>query len=434
LYRDGNVWNTQLYGNGINKFGADGKYLGSYTHGNDNAQGCVIDSRPDGTGDVWIAHTLWNPSSVGHLKKDGTYVGTAYLPGEFGTTGVAVDANVKIWATNTGTDSVSRIDPAKGPIGEDGVTPVGEVDLTVYLGEGAGPYDYSDMTGSTIEAGPTTGTWAVTNDGGAAGYDWSTTTISWDSSVPSTTTLTVSVSSSDDGNAYGPALSVTSESLLTNVPDGRYLKIEVKFQRPSDKDASPVLYDLRLSSVRCTFCDFDDLTVFPSSALNGKVATGTVNGEALHFGCGLTVTPYNTTARFITVLDSESPTRNTSNSAYDPDIGSPNKSCRPGGVGRGKGGEKGQLWENCEPLGNVLILPDKRYPYPNDNVKGGCMKFTFDGPVTNITLGLLDIDSTESAVITVCPTKNEKNHQSSCFFILVVSQLASLTTLIFIRC
>jgi uncharacterized glyoxalase superfamily protein PhnB len=119
LDRDGNVWNTALSGNQVVKYAADGQFLASYAHGNYYAQGCVVDSRPDGTGDVWIAHSLLNLASVGHLKKDGTYVGTVILPGEDGTTGVAVDTNGKIWATNIYSDSVSRIDPALGPIGND---------------------------------------------------------------------------------------------------------------------------------------------------------------------------------------------------------------------------------------------------------------------------------------------------------------------------
>jgi hypothetical protein len=159
-----------------------------------------------------------------------------------------------------------------------------------------------------------------------------------------------------------------------------------------------------------TFCDFDDLTVYPDSAEEGKVADGTVNGEALHSSCGMTVTPstvttstvtlFDTTASFITVLDSESPVRDTTNTGYDSDLGSPNKSC--GGVGRGSGGKKGKRWENCKPLGNVLILQNSRYSYPNDSRRSGCMTFRFDEPATNVALGLLDIDFTETAKITVC--------------------------------
>jgi hypothetical protein len=152
----------------------------------------------------------------------------------------------------------------------------------------------------------------------------------------------------------------------------------------------------------CTPCDFSALIVFPDSAEDGKVeGYDTLNGAALHYACGLMVAPEDTTS-FITVLDSESPVRNTNKKQFDPDLGSPHKSC--GGVGRGKGGRKNRPWENCEPLGNVLILQDPRYVYPNDDLAGGCMKFTFDYPITNLTIGLLDIDSAEAATITVRPS------------------------------
>jgi hypothetical protein len=133
--------------------------------------------------------------------------------------------------------------------------------------------------------------------------------------------------------------------------------------------------------------------VYPDSAVNGEVANGTVNGAALHDACRITVYKFNTKARFITVLDSESPVRDTKNRRFDPDLGSPHLTCD--GVGRGSAGKEGALWENCNPLGNVLVLQDRRYEYPNDFDSGGCMKFTFDNPVTNLTLGLLDIDSTD---------------------------------------
>lgn len=246
----GNVWNTQLSGNQIHKYDADGKYLWGYTHGNFYAQGCVVDSRPGGTDDVWVAHSLLQSesASVGHLRNDGAYVGTVTLSGQSGTTGVAVDAAGKIWATNFYSHTVSRIDPTKGPIGEDLVTPVGEVDLTVQLGDGAYPYDYSDMTGSTIQGGPTSGTWTVVVDSGIANNDWSDIDVSWDSNKPENTSLKVFVYSSEDGTTFTPQQDATPGVPLTDVPDGRYLKIDVHFERFNDETPSPVLYALRVTS------------------------------------------------------------------------------------------------------------------------------------------------------------------------------------------
>ena len=69
--------------------------------------------------------------------------------GDTGPTGVAVDGKGRIWTTNYHTRTVSRIDPSAGPLGSDGVTPVGRVDFTSQdLG---GTLDTrSDLTGSTL--------------------------------------------------------------------------------------------------------------------------------------------------------------------------------------------------------------------------------------------------------------------------------------------
>lgn len=78
----------------------------------------------------------------------------------------------------------------------------------------------------------------------------------------------------------------------------------------------------------------------------------------------------------------------------DPDLGTPNQRCSGGGPGVGEGGEPKEPGENCEPLGNVLIIQeDNDHPeVPDDNVDGGTMTFKFDDPVRVTKIGLLDID------------------------------------------
>ena len=123
----------------------DGVILGSHGHGSGSAQGLAV----DGAGNVWVSHTFG--TTVGHVRTDGTFVGNVSLLGSSGTTGVAVDVNGKIWSANIGGDT-SRIDPEIGPVGGGGF-PTGWVDLTVDLGSGSGPYNYSDMTGFVSIAG-----------------------------------------------------------------------------------------------------------------------------------------------------------------------------------------------------------------------------------------------------------------------------------------
>lgn len=235
----GNVWST-TYGEGkIHKYAPNGTLLGAFSQGNTHAQGCVVDAKDD----VWVAHSL-GFSTVGHLKNDGSYVGTVPVGG--GPTGVAVDALGKIWATNYFDGTVSRIDPAGGSVGPDGVTHVGAVDFTSkYLGGNL--YNYSDMTGSTLTAPPNSGTWTVIFDSGEPGTEWGK--IGWNDLVPEGAALSVTVASSEDGITFSDPPVTVIKDVDFDVPDGRYLKISVIFNRapggtPEAPAASPILYDL----------------------------------------------------------------------------------------------------------------------------------------------------------------------------------------------
>ncbi len=233
----GNVWNT-TYGEGvIRKYSPAGLLLGTYSEGNQFAQGCVV----DGNDHVWVAHSL-NGNSVGHLLNDGSYVGTVAVG--TGPTGVAVDALGKIWATNYSDRTVSRIDPALGPLGPDGVTPVGAVDFT--SGDlGGNLYNYSDMTGSTLTAPPNSGTWTVVFDSGESLTEWGK--VGWNELLPEGAALSVTAASSEDGIAFSdPPVGVVKDVDL-DVPDGRYLKVSVVFNRAPGSGLSPILYDLTIS-------------------------------------------------------------------------------------------------------------------------------------------------------------------------------------------
>ncbi|MBN1210666.1 MAG: hypothetical protein JXB05_37810 [Myxococcaceae bacterium] len=233
----GNVWNTSLYGGKIHKFAPDGTLLGSYWHGYSSAQGCVVDRNDD----VWVAHVLWGSSTVGHLKNDGTYVGKVSVPS--GPTGVAVDGKGKIWATSHNARQVVRIDPLLGPIGADGKTPVGAVDFTSG-NLGGTLYNYSDMTGSTLKGAPDNGTWSVVYDTGVADSEWGKAT--WTGQVCGDGSLTVTAASSADGITYSAPVPVRA-GVDFDVPNGRYLKVNVAFRR-SSKGESPFIHDLTVAT------------------------------------------------------------------------------------------------------------------------------------------------------------------------------------------
>jgi streptogramin lyase len=240
----GHVWVSQLGGSDrVHELDpADGSVLHTYPQGLDGAQGLVV----DGDSHVWVAQIFG--SRVLHLAPDtanpGQHLEVGKVSGFNGTTGVAVDANGKIWAAEIDGNSASRIDPAAGPVGGGGY-PLGEIDLTVDLGEGAGPYNYSDMTGAVLIGAPDNGTWTVDYDSGIEGAEWGK--VSWTANVKGDSSLAVSASSSADGVTYGPAEAVTDGADLT-VADGQYLRVSVSFSRAST-GGSPILFDLTVSTV-----------------------------------------------------------------------------------------------------------------------------------------------------------------------------------------
>jgi RHS repeat-associated protein len=232
----GNVWNTSYIDNCIRKFAPDGTLIGVYTHGDYYAQGCVVDKNDD----VWVAHSL-NRNTVGHIKNDGTFVGSVVVGN--GPTGVAVDSNGKIWATNYYSRTVSRIDPNAGTIGADGVTQVGEVDFT-SRDLGGNLYNYSDMTGSTLIGAPKQGTWTVIFDSKRSGLEWGS--IGWNGTIFNDGLIKVSVSSSEDGSNFSALQDVSNNSTL-NVPAGQYLKVITSLKRSSDGQ-NPILTDITVGA------------------------------------------------------------------------------------------------------------------------------------------------------------------------------------------
>lgn len=245
----GEIWHTFVGGNGVAKMAPDGTVLGVFPHGNTNAQGVAV----DGDGNVWVAHALFGATTVGHLRTDGTYVGNVTLPGGVGPTGVAVDSNGKVWVTNISTNNAQRIDPGAGPIGGGGF-PVGAVDLTVDLGAGAGPYNYSDMTGSVLgEITAPVGTWTVVQDGGAPGRTWGTVT--WNTepegSEPPGTSITVEVRTADTEAGLADAAWTAAANGALFARSGRYIEVRATLRANAAGD-SPVLSDLRVRTAERT--------------------------------------------------------------------------------------------------------------------------------------------------------------------------------------
>ena len=91
----------------------------------------------------------------------------------------------------------------------------------------------------------------------------------------------------------------------------------------------------------------------------------------------------------------------------DFDLGAPNWRCSPPGPGRGEGGEPDMPGENCDPLGNVLIIQEEDVDIPDDNFQGGMIVFDFADPVEFVYgIGFLDVDE-EDATVTVTHVTDE---------------------------
>jgi hypothetical protein len=95
---------------------------------------------------------------------------------------------------------------------------------------------------------------------------------------------------------------------------------------------------------------------------------------------------------------------NTSDPGRDPDLGAPNGKCSPPGPGIGHGGEPNTPGENCEALGNVLIIQEDNdeLGIPDNQACGGTISFEFITAVQYFNeIGIMDIERNNTNIIVV---------------------------------
>jgi hypothetical protein len=258
---NGFVWAGQLSGDAVRKVSPDGNtILGPFVHGSDSAQGLAADAN----GDIWVSSSLFCGSgcTIGHLKNDGTFVGNVDNPTGAGSTGVAIDAAGKVWSTNLNSNTATRIDPSAGPIGLDGVTHVGAVDLTVDFPATPCPsppatvqnctpfpYNYSDMTGAQLIGVTGQGSWTVTQDGGAAGTAWGMVT--WNTepqgNVPAGASIKVEARTADTEAGLGSVAFAEVANATPFTMVGRFIQVRATLTANS-QNQSPVLSDIRIQT------------------------------------------------------------------------------------------------------------------------------------------------------------------------------------------
>lgn len=249
------LWVATWLSDQILKYNSAGGIVSGYPKGADGSgnRGVAITPADD---NVWVAHS--NSNTVTRLSNSGAVIKTIAV----GTTptGVAVDSAGKVWVTNYASHNVMRIDPAAGTDGK------GAVDLTVSLGNGAWPYNYSDMTGSVL-LGSTSpqGTWTFTVDGSFAGKVWGA--LRWNTElagfVPPGGDITVKARAANSpGGLTTQTFTTASNGGSLNLA-GQYLEVQATL-RSNPSNVSPILSDLEVMNKKCQIngdanIDIDDL-------------------------------------------------------------------------------------------------------------------------------------------------------------------------------
>ncbi|HEY5913537.1 MAG TPA: hypothetical protein VJA21_23365 [Verrucomicrobiae bacterium] len=217
-----------------------GDIWGSFYQGSEYSKGIAIDS----VGNVWIAH--WDNgygTTVGHLTRDGTWIADVVLnyQGDTGQgpTGVSIDSNGKVWAVCQFSDDAFLINPN------------GTVEARVDLGAGAGPYNYSDMTGFVaFSTTSPSGFWDFVID--TASDASGVLSLSWNGVSPIGTSIKVQVRASNSLFGSGgltdvPFVTVSSGEPLAGRALGRYFEVRVTLAKNFGVASIPVLNDLTLN-------------------------------------------------------------------------------------------------------------------------------------------------------------------------------------------
>jgi hypothetical protein len=220
------VWASTFGGDTVVRYSPSGKWLSEHpTEGASGDRGVAVTPSDN---NVWVANS--QGSDVSRLDEHGNVL--AIIPVGQTPTGVAVDQAGKVWVTNMGSSTASRIDPA-----------VNKVDLTVDLGANASPYNYSDMTGMVSRSFTTRrGTWLVIHDSGEAMTPWGV--ITWNSLEPEGTGVAVRARGAERVTDLGSAVWQDVKNGVPMVPmTGRYLQVE-SILTTQTNGITPILYDL----------------------------------------------------------------------------------------------------------------------------------------------------------------------------------------------
>jgi len=238
----GNIWHAQGTHNTIYKVDPQGNVYDGFPKSSGGG-GCTrgVAVTPSDN-NVWIANSHdFSSQEIGEvcrLDNDGNFL--KYIKVGKHPTGVAVDANGFVWVSNRYSSNVMRIDPNAG---ED---KLGEVDLTVNLGDGARPYNYSDMTGIIAIHTAAQGSWNVIHSSINTQAIW--TKIEWTSEEPEGTSIRTLVRAADTQSNLTKEdfIEIENGNELQDII-GKYIEIQVIFNRSSEVNESPILFDMTIT-------------------------------------------------------------------------------------------------------------------------------------------------------------------------------------------
>lgn len=124
------------------------------------------------------------------------------------------------------------------------------------------------------------------------------------------------------------------------------------------------------ASPTASVCPTDPVIVDFDKAADGTPLEAGLYVENQWETLGLTLFAEGGEGTLPRLFDTSNPGGATNKVCGDRDLGAPNKKCPGGGPGEGVGGEPGAVGENCDPLGNVLIIQEPGEDCPDDNVDG----------------------------------------------------------------
>ncbi len=189
----------------------------------------VLGIATDGSGNI-VAGS-YSDGSVTKFAPDGSVLWS--VPGQVVSEarGTVVDANDDVWLIHLDAALVAKFSGVDG-------SPLGTFPTGRY------PYTYSDASGLGLRTSFPTGTWTVIYDSGVDAFVWNGSNVTWNSSEPAGTQVTVRVRSSNDQTVWSQWEAVTGPFATT--PSGQYLEVEAMLLL-SAGETSPVLYDLTVS-------------------------------------------------------------------------------------------------------------------------------------------------------------------------------------------